>query len=175
MSRARERARLAAKLVLLAMMAANLALDVARQRNHADHVHELYGLWTVDSFVSDGVERPKLFDDPVRWETWSAGASYARIWLLNASAEGESEPSLGWYDLKVDPVAHTITLTPFTSTPDAPNAAKEVWSYARPAPERLVIDCVHRGKRLHVTLHLAPEGKLLSRGFHWVNEEPFNL
>jgi len=170
MSRARERARLSVKLALLAVMAANLALDVASQRNHADHVHELYGLWTVDRFVSDGVEPAKLVDDPVRWESWSASTSYARIWLLDGLPEGRAEPSLGWYALKVDPVAHTITLTP-----EAPGAGKEVWSYTRPAPDRLVIDCVHRGKRLHVTLHLAPEGRLLSRGFHWVNEEPFNL
>jgi len=35
-------------------------------------------------------------------------------------------------------------------------------------------DAVLGGKCLHVTLHLEPEPLLTSRGFHWINEVPFN-
>ena len=170
MSRARERARLIAKLALLAVMTLDLGLRAAGSRGHADHVHELFGSWKVDSFVADGVERPRLADDPVRWESWSASRSYARIWLLDGRAERQASASLGWYTIEVVAVAGAITLTP-----EEAGGHSEIWRYTRPAPDRLVIDCDHLGKRLHVTLHLEPDGVLLSRGFHWVNEVPFNL
>jgi hypothetical protein len=51
----------------------------------------------------------------------------------------------------------------------------ETWKYSRPAPDQLIIDCLHLGKSLHIVLHLEPEGRLLSRGFHWINEWPNNL
>jgi hypothetical protein len=37
-----------------------------------------------------------------------------------------------------------------------------------------VIDGVHLGKSLHVALHAAPPTRLLTRGFHWIDEAPFN-
>jgi len=37
-----------------------------------------------------------------------------------------------------------------------------------------VIDGVHLGRSLHVTLHRHPDGLLVTRGFHWINEVPFN-
>ena len=166
----RERARVAAKLVLVALMALGLYLRFAPRPRHDDHGHELYGNWVVDGFVIDGVEHPPLTTDPVRWESWSASSVYARIWLMNGDADGQAEPDKGWDKLKVDAAARTITVVVDDAT-----QRKEVWSYARPAPDRLVIDCVHRGKSLHVALHREPEGGLLTRGFHWINEVPYNL
>ena len=51
---------------------------------------------------------------------------------------------------------------------------QQAWKYTRPVPDQLVIDCVHLGKSLHVVMHLEPEGALLTRGFHWINEVPYN-
>ena len=51
---------------------------------------------------------------------------------------------------------------------------QEIWKYRRPTPDHLEIDGVHRGKRFHAATHLAPPGLLLTRGFRWINEAPFN-
>ncbi len=169
MSRARERARRIAKLALLAGMALELGMQLSKTPPHDDHVHELHGNWVVDSFVMDGVEHPPLTSDPVRWESWSANPYYMQIWLMDGTFEGVAEAARGWFPLEVDPAAHTITVTI-----DGDTERKETWQYTRPAPDRLVLDCVHRGKRLRVALHLEPERLLMTRGFHWVNEVPFN-
>ena len=40
--------------------------------------------------------------------------------------------------------------------------------------DHLTIDGVHRGKPIHVTLTRQPPPLLVSRGFHWIQEFPFN-
>lgn len=165
-----ERGRLVAKIALILLMMLAVYLKYGQRPAHDDHVHELYGNWIVDRFVLDGVEHPPLTTDPVRWESWSANARTMQIWLMNGTYEGRSElPDRGWYDLKVDPSAHTITVTV-----DRNLKTQETWTYSRPAPDRLIIDGVHRGKSLHLALHLEPEGVLMTRGFHWLNDVPFN-
>ena len=44
------------------------------------------------------------------------------------------------------------------------------WGWAR----RIGLAQVHLGRSLHVALHRAPPSPLLTRGFHWINEVPFN-
>jgi hypothetical protein len=154
---------------MIAMMVFGIYFQHSARRRHDDHVHELYGNWSVDSFAVDGVDHPPLTTDPVRWETWSASPTYMQIWLMNGTFEGRYEKKRGWYGIEVDPAAHTITVTI-----DDEASGKEIWRYTRPAPDRLVIDCVHRGAALHVGLHLEPEGVLTTRGFHWFNEVPYN-
>ena len=93
-----------------------------------------------------------------------------QIWLMDGTFEGRHDGlDRGFYGLKVDPAAHTIT-----ATLDTAKKITEVWHYSRPAPDRLILDAVHRGKALHVGLHLEPDGVLETRGFHWVNEIPYN-
>lgn len=165
----RERLRLVAKLVLLGLLGLHLGAAFWSARPHDDHVHELYGNWIVDEFVADGVAHPPLTTDAARWETWSADTTSMRIWRMDGSFEGRNEAHRGWYGLQVDPAAHTLEVTV-----DSPAKRSEIWHYSRPAPDRLVIDAVHRGRTLHMTMHLEPDGVLMSRGFHWINEVPFN-
>ncbi|HEX4419911.1 MAG TPA: hypothetical protein VH165_18480, partial [Kofleriaceae bacterium] len=75
--------------------------------------------------------------------------------------------------LEVDATHHTMVVGSLDD-PEAKPAGKETWSYARPAPNHLVIDGKHHGHQLHVTLHLQLEPQLATRGFHWVNESPPN-
>lgn len=165
----RERARAVAKLLFIALVTFGLITHYVGRPGASDHRHELYGNWIVDRFVIDGVEHPPLTTDPVRWESWSANPTYMQIWFMTGSFEGRGDPERGYYDLEVDPNAHTIVVTV-----DDQKHTKETWHYVRPARDRLVIDAVHRGRTLHVELHLEPDGTLLTRGFHWINEYPFN-
>jgi uncharacterized membrane protein YphA (DoxX/SURF4 family) len=165
MSRRQERARLAAKLVLIGMIGLGLYLRNAGRPDANDHGHELYGAWVVETFIADGVEHPPLASDAERWQVWVAHARYAAVWLMT----GVRENTTSSYPLEVDAAAHTITVTV-----DEAKHTREVWHYSRPAPDRLVIDAMHRGKQLHVALRLAPDPPLMTRGFRWINEAPFN-
>lgn len=166
----RERARWIAKLALIALFVLYVIPPELRRANHADRGHELYGTWLVDAFVIDGVEHPPLTTDPVRWEAWAVNPRYSTIFFMNGTTEQREPPQRNYYVVKVDPAAHTVTVGV-----DDVKKINETWTYSRPAPDQLVIDCVHFGKTLHVVLHREPEGALLTRGFHWINEWPNNL
>jgi hypothetical protein len=82
---------------------------------------------------------------------------------------------------KVDADKHeiTVTLDDEHLDKDRPKNKdgkpdQETWTYRRPTPDRLELDGVHRGKRFHVAAHLAPPSLLMTRGFRWINEAPFN-
>ena len=37
----------------------------------------------------------------------------------------------------------------------------------------MILDGAHGTQHWHVTLHRAPPSPLMTRGFHWVNADPF--
>jgi uncharacterized membrane protein YphA (DoxX/SURF4 family) len=169
MSGRAERLRVAAKVALIATMVLRLYLTFSDRANDGPPRSELFGNWTVETFVADGVERPPLTTDPVRWEACTIHRSYLAIWLMNGRREGPPEPSFGHYPFEIDANTHTIKVTV-----DETTKTSETWTYARPAPDRVVLDGVHRGQKLHVTLRAMPAPLLVTRGFHWINEVPFN-
>jgi uncharacterized membrane protein YphA (DoxX/SURF4 family) len=160
-----ERTERIGKIAVLIAMACNLYVSFSRElaaRNVP--IHELYGTWIVDSFVADGVEHPPLTTDGDRWNKLSANPTL--LWI--SSMTGERDGS----QLHVDQATRTIRLA--RAGQDGAKAPEpEVWQYARPAPDQLVIDGVHLGKVLHVVLHLAPDSLLVTRGFHWITDVPF--
>jgi hypothetical protein len=168
MSRPREIARLLLKLVIVSSFAYGL-YQFSTKPSRNDHVHELYGVWTVDTFAIDGAELPPLTSDPVRWQAWTANARGSHIWLMNGRPEVPPTVQIPGYATNFDSAAHTINVT---VNDDA--KVIETWTYALSAPDHLVIDAPHFGKKLHVTLHREPDPPLLTRGFHWINEVPFN-
>jgi hypothetical protein len=167
MSPRRERVRQIAKVAVLLGFAAALYLEVSGGRLDA-HRHELYGNWVVDTFAADGVEHPPLTTDPARWQSMAAHMTIVLIRLMPGGSD-PPDPDHDYYFWKVDEANHTITVTI-----DAAKKVEETWHYAHPAPDRLAIDGVHLGKSLHITLHAAPPSLLVTRGFHWINDVPFN-
>jgi hypothetical protein len=59
---------------------------------------------------------------------------------------------------------------------DHSSTSKATLSYERPAPTQLILDGTVDGRNLHMQLGLHDLSKflLVSRGFHWVQEAPFN-
>jgi uncharacterized membrane protein YphA (DoxX/SURF4 family) len=164
-----ERARQLARIAMLAGFAWSIyqLLESAGGRN--DQVHELRGVWAVDSFVADGMEH-SLATDPDRWQKILFNPR--GLYIVPMSGERTS------FKLGVDAARRTLTLkipddTPGSDKPE-PKTTDEVWTYTRPAPDRLVLDGSHRGKPFHATLHLEPASLLMTRGFRWINEAPFN-
>ncbi|MBA3451843.1 MAG: hypothetical protein H0T42_01955 [Deltaproteobacteria bacterium] len=150
-----ERVRWIVKLVIIGSMVLGLTQFVDRARDWRPPPTPLHGIWQVESFVADGVERPPLLTDPVRWRKLIVSRGFVTI--------REMADTRVHHPAQID--ATTIRVQR--------GLIDEVWSYTR-VEDQLVLEGRHRGHELRVTLRLEPEPLLTSRGFHWINDEPFN-
>jgi hypothetical protein len=153
-----ERLRLVAKLAFVALLAFAQYQQLAWRTQPAKN--ELHGVWVVEGFTSDGVEHAPLVTDDVRWRKLIVGERGA---VVRAMTDRRS-----WFRAKVDPGARTIELTAQEREEHA------TLHYVRRGDARLEVQGTYRGKQLKVTFMKEPEPLLATRGFHWVQEEPFN-
>jgi hypothetical protein len=125
----------------------------------------LYGIWDVASMRVDGVERAPLVIDYGRWR---------RVVIQNASSITfqRMDNTFQVYAAKFDMDAKSMALT---------NAADKNWSaklaFDRPDNgDRMVIDGDMDGHKVRFDLRRMDHTKmlLLTRGFSWVQERPFN-
>jgi hypothetical protein len=123
-----------------------------------------YGVWNVDELVLDGTVRPPLVTDEERWRR----VAFDRVGFITLQRMDDSRRS---YAMKMDAGKKTMTL----SQGDKP-AWKSVLSFQQPDPQHLLLAGTFDGHPIRATLHRTDPGKLLltSRGFHWINEFPFN-
>lgn len=123
----------------------------------------LYGIWAVDEWDVDGVAQPPLVTDASQWR-----------WIVFDRPESLSVQRMSgaWqnYEVTSSSAAHTLTLTG-----DAP-AQSTTLIYTQPAPERLILSGTLAGRRIRIRLRHEDSGQflLIRRGFHWVNEAPYN-
>ena len=124
----------------------------------------LYGVWNVDQLVIDGQPRPPLMSDQQRWRR-------AIFDVPTRAAFQKMDESLARYGAAINPSDNTLKLT----KNDDQNW-KANFTYTRPAPDRLVLEGEIDGHQEKMELQLADRSKLLlvSRGFHWIQEYPFN-
>jgi hypothetical protein len=160
------------KLALVGLFGWSIYSELAGQDNRNAHRHELYGVWIVDSFSLDGVELVKT-SDAARWHRIAFNPQ--GVWMVPMAGDKEG------LSLKVNADNREIIVDLDDDILDKDRkkdkdgkSDKETWKYNRPTPEKLEIDGVHRGKRFHVASHLAPDPLLITRGFRWINEAPFN-
>lgn len=125
----------------------------------------LFGLWEVQAMTVDGVPRPALLTDTLRWRR-------AAVSRPGQFAVQRMDDSLSGFLAKVDTVARTIELT----SPIDPKKPKQTLTYLRPEPGRMIYDGTYNGHAVHVeTTYRGPESfPLNQRGFHWVQERPYN-
>jgi len=125
----------------------------------------LYGIWEVGEMTVDGVSRPALLGDTLRWRrTYVQRAGQMAIQRMNDSVYG--------YVAKLDTTAKTIALT-FARDSTLP---KQTLTYSRPDADHLMLDGLFFGHTVHAEAKLRPANTFLltTRGFHWVQEVPFN-
>ena len=117
----------------------------------------LYGIWEVEEYALDGEVRPPLVPDNVRWRRLIIGHAeqFAFLERMNGKRRG--------YDLDLDPAAKKLYLD-------------SAFACSTPAPETLRLDGSYNSRALSVTLRRVDESefRLVNRGFHWINESPFN-
>jgi hypothetical protein len=124
----------------------------------------LYGIWNVEEMTIDGQVRAPLLSDGGRWR---------RVVFSNrvAVAFQQMDDTTTCYRHTIDTTARSLTLT---------KAADANWkapfSYEQPAADQLILAGDLDGHKMRARLKLVDHEKflLVSRGFHWVQERPFN-
>jgi hypothetical protein len=125
--------------------------------------HPLRGIWDVDTLAIDGVEQPMtggtrwrhlVFDSPETLYLSTMNDTRERYWA------------------KLDEKNETMKMT----QRQAEKKKSGTLAYRRPDSRSLVLDGMLSGQTYHVTLHREDEPSFLltTRGFHWINEYPFN-
>jgi len=124
----------------------------------------LAGIWNVDDLKIDGRPRDAQTPESLQWRRLVF--DYATVLAIQSSSDSRQR-----YNLKLDAAHKTLALT----RRDDPQW-KSALTYGQPAADRLALDGTFAGHRVQASLHhtARPEFLLESRGFHWVNEYPFN-
>ena len=123
----------------------------------------LRGIWNVDELTDNGTVRPPLVTDLTRWRRVVFDHPTFSSILLMSDVRRR-------YMSTVNEKKHFVQLT----GRDLPKQGFTL-DYSRPTPDTLVLDGLVLGRKIHAVCHRAAgTDLLLTRGFHWVNEYPFN-
>ncbi|WP_067813697.1 DoxX family protein [Nocardia inohanensis] len=146
-------------------------------RQWRNPVPELYGIYQVDGFSSEGYARDPLLTDELRWRRVVVDRPFhvsdpvvLTIQHMDDSFEmygGTIDPKRHFIDLH-----HRIALGTYEETP-----VHVRLTYWWPGPGRIIIDADdYDGHRIHASFtELDTESfPLLERGFSWVQEQPYN-
>jgi hypothetical protein len=122
----------------------------------------LSGIWNVETLSIDGVERPPVVTDNARWRR----VAFVGVRVTVQTMDLERTRFLIEH---VDLPARTLTLQ------ERGDRTKHNVQFQK-SGNTLTLDGNLKGQNVHATLRLAEEQTFLltSRGFHWINEVPFN-
>jgi hypothetical protein len=140
------------------------AYDGVRQYGSLAPKSPFYGIWNVDEFEVDGEIRPPLVTDDFRWRRVVFDSP--RRLAIQFMDELRRR-----YTIKLDADQKRIEIGNF----DDPTW-KANFSYEQPEPEFLALAGTIGDKAVRARLRRIemPQFLLTNRGFHWINEVPFN-
>jgi len=124
----------------------------------------LYGIWNVDELSIDGQLRSPLLNDYDRWHR-------AVFDFPQSVAFQRMDDSFAWYGAAINVNDKSIALT---------KSRDKNWkgnlTFQRVGQDRLILDGSMDSHKIHMQLQLVDRSKfpLISRGFHWIQEYPFN-
>lgn len=124
----------------------------------------LYGIWEVDQQSVDGQLRQPLLTDYDRWHRvifdFPTQVTFQHM-----------DDSFASYGASINVKDKALTLSK-----DDDKNWKANFAFEKGAPDELVLDGKVDGHRTHMQLKLVDRSKflLVSRGFHWIQEYPFN-
>jgi hypothetical protein len=125
---------------------------------------ELYGIWDIDQLVIDGKSREPLTTANERWRRaifeYPGRMTFQRM-----------DESLARYSADINSKEQTLVLT---KTDDKNWRAN--FTYKRGTNDHLEMDGRMDGQTTHLVLRQKDRNKflLVTRGFHWISEVPFN-
>lgn len=174
----RNRILLAAQLIFggwLFYTALTEGLDGWHTYGNARAQSPLYGIWNVTEYSVAGQQLPALVDfrESTRSGLPNASDRFRRIIfdIPDAITVQRMDDSLLPLPARIDTAGHTITI-PRDATGGAPLAA---FDYEQPQPNRLILIGQLAGHPIRMRLELIPldHYPAVSRGFHWVQAEPY--
>ena len=124
----------------------------------------LYGIWDVDQQSIDGRLRAPLLTDSDRWGRvifdFPTRVTFQRI-----------DASFSGYGALINVKNKTLVITR-----DQDKNWKANFTFERPAPDQMTLDGKMDGHTVHMQLKLMDRNQflLVNRGFHWIQEYPFN-
>jgi hypothetical protein len=123
----------------------------------------IHGMWEVDEFARNGAVLPPLVTDTMRWRRMVVSTmSGASVVLMSDSVRR--------YGMRLDSATHSFAMI---------RAAKDTvarLAYELPDADHLVLNGLVGGDTVRARLRRVDDSSLLlvSRGFHWINEFPYN-
>jgi len=124
----------------------------------------LYGIWDVEQLSIDGQVRPPLLTDTTRWRR--AIFDFPQTMTLQ-----RMDDSFAFYGASIKVSDNSLTLTKNND-----KTWKANLTFQRGGPDRLTLDGNMDGHKTRMELKLVDRNKflLVGRGFHWIQEYPFN-
>jgi uncharacterized membrane protein YphA (DoxX/SURF4 family) len=124
----------------------------------------LYGIWSVDELSIDSQVRSPLLNDYDRWHR-------AVFDFPERMAFQRMDDSFARYGASINANDKTIALTK-----DGDKNWKANFTFQRVAQDRLILEGNMDSHKIHMQLQLVDRSKfvLVGRGFHWIQEYPFN-
>jgi uncharacterized membrane protein YphA (DoxX/SURF4 family) len=124
----------------------------------------LYGIWNVDQLTIDGQVRSPLLTDYGRWRR-------VIFEFPTRMAFQRMDDTMARYGASISTNDNTLKLTK-----DDDKNWKASFVFQRPASDRLILEGEMDHHKLEMQLQLFDRKKflLVNRGFHWVQEYPFN-
>lgn len=124
----------------------------------------LYGIYDVQTFVKNNDTLPPLKTDKQRWGKLVINYSeYAQVKMINDSTQG--------FAFKPDTVAKKIIMYSYADT-----ANKATFEYTNPEKDILKLSGRWGNDTLVISMKKFDLNnfRLVNRGFHWINEYPYN-
>jgi hypothetical protein len=124
----------------------------------------LYGIWDVQKMSIDGIERAPLVTDYDRWRRLVV--QFPTVVMFQRMDETFTP-----YGATVDMDRKAITLTKPADT-----SWSAEFAFRRDETDRMTLDGKMDGRSIHMDLQRVDHTKMLlvSRGFNWIQEYPFN-
>ncbi len=120
----------------------------------------LYGIYSVETFTRNGQEVPPLATDTERWKTMIAAfPTFIQVETMDGIRRG--------FQTKYDSSLETVTLG---------TGINATFAYSRPDASHVVLKGNLAGHAVTIVMRRkdSQEFLLVNRGFHWINEVPFN-
>ena len=124
----------------------------------------LYGIWNIQKLVIDGKPRALVVTNSQGWRRIIFdGRGYVRVQLI--------DDSFLIYATSIDPRRHTIALTKFHD-----KHWRATLAFQRVGADRMIVEGNMDNHEMRAQLALFDRSKflLVSRGFHWIEDYPFN-
>ncbi len=151
--------------IIVFIVLATTLIQIFLQFNIHDQLKEkseFYGIWKVETFTDNGVDRPPLTTDTFRWE-------YLIIDQKKKAIVKKMDGSRMGYDFALDTTHQKIDFMSLSGSYKFSYSLKNDSNY-------LKLNSLQNVDSLSITLRRKPlsEFRLINREFRWVNEFPFN-